>query len=136
LNLAPESAVGGSKNNEIVPGILEVRMCPHGRGIFALRPFHEGETVSIVAGGKVVRLPTSTKGYALRIGDDLYWDEIEAGEPSYWSNFLDHSDMANCKFLDIDVSLPSARLVATREISKGDELFLNYRDYHPGNPVF
>jgi hypothetical protein len=122
--------------NDRVSGVLEVRDCPHGRGVFALKDFNEGETIAIVVGGKFVRHPISTKGYALRVGDELYWDEASVDEPGYWSNFLDHSGATNCSFVDFEPALPGARLVAIRKIRDGDEMFLNYRDYHPDNPVF
>jgi hypothetical protein len=122
--------------NDRVLGVLEVRECPHGRGVFALRDFHEGELVSMVVGGKFVAHPISTKGYALRLGNELYWDEASVEDPGYWSNFLDHAGDANCRFVDFEPRLPGAKLVATRKVKKDDEMFLNYRDYHPGNPVF
>jgi hypothetical protein len=121
---------------EHVLGVLEVRRCPHGRGVFALKDFEEGETIATVIGGKFVKYPRSDKGYALRIGDELYWDEASIDEPGYWSNFLDHSNRANCKFVEFDARLPGARLVAIRKIAKDSEMFLDYGDYHPGNPVF
>jgi len=121
---------------ERIAGLLEVRDCPHGRGVFALRDFDEGEMVAVVVGGKFVARPRSTKGYALRIGDELYWDEALDDDPGYWSNFLDHSGSANCEFVDFEPTLPGAKLMATRKIGREDELFLNYRDYHPSNPIF
>jgi hypothetical protein len=120
---------------EKIEGVLEVRDCPHGRGVFALRDFGEGEMVVMVVGGEFVDCPTS-KSYALRIGDKLYWDEVRADSPAYWSNFLDHSDSANCRFVDFDPNLPGAKLVVIRRVRKSDEMFLNYRDYHASNPVF
>ena len=124
------------RSNEGVPGVVEVRNCPHGRGVFALRDFDEGATVAMVIGGEFTGRPKSTKGYALRIGEDLYWDEAPADAPGFWSNFLDHGRDPNCRFLDFDPNLPGAKLVATREIRKGDEMFLNYAEYHRNNPTF
>jgi hypothetical protein len=121
---------------EKIPGVLEVRSCPHGRGVFAVRDFDEGETVAVVVGGEYTARPRSTRGYALRIGDELYWDEAPGDSPGYWSNFLDHRGDPNCRFLDFDPSLPGAKLVAIRRIKSGDEMFLNYKDYHPSNPTF
>lgn len=121
---------------EEIEGVLAVRGCPHGTGVFALRDFQKGETIAMVIGGEFVSSPRSTKGYALRIGDRLYWDEAPKDAPGYWSNFLDHSAEANCRFLDFDAKLPGARLVAVRRIREGDEMFLNYGDYHPSNPTF
>ncbi|MDA4121924.1 MAG: SET domain-containing protein [Thaumarchaeota archaeon] len=125
-----------ARDSETVPGVLEVRSCPHGRGVFALRDFREGDTVSIVVGGEFTANPRSTDGHALRIGDSLYWDEVPVDSPIYWSNFLDHNGDPNCRFVDFDPSMPGARLVAVSTIRKGEEMFLDYRDYHPENPVF
>jgi hypothetical protein len=128
--------VYASALNEGIPGVLEVRDCPHGRGVFVLKDFRAGETVATVVGGKFVANPTSTKGYALRLGDELYWDEASFDDPGYWSNFLDHDDKANCRFVDFDPNLPGAKLVAISDVREGEEMFLNYRDYHASNPVF
>jgi hypothetical protein len=122
--------------SEGIEGTLEVRDCPHGRGVFALRDFDEGETVAMVVGGEFVKQPKSTNGYALRIEDNQFWDEIPAGDPAFWSNFLDHDNLANCRFVDFELDLPGARLIAVGRIEKGDELCLNYREYHKSNPVF
>ena len=122
--------------NERIPGVLEVRSCPHGRGVFAMRDFDEEETVAVVIGGEYTSRPKSTKGYALRIGEQLYWDEAPDDAPGYWSNFLDHCGDPNCRFLDFDPKLPGAKLVATRKIKSGEELLLNYGEYHPSNPTF
>jgi hypothetical protein len=105
-------------------------------GVFALRDFEEGEVVAAVVGGEYTARPRSTKGYALRIGDELYWDEAPADSPGYWSNFLDHRGDPNCRLVGFDPNPPSARLVAVRKIKSGDEMFLNYREYHPDNPAF
>lgn len=122
--------------NEKIRGILEVRNCHHGRGVFVLRDFDAGETIAVVIGGKFAASAKSTKGYALRIGDELYWDEASVDEPGYWSNFLDHDSEANCRFVDFEPRLPGAKLVATKRVRAGVEIFLNYRDYHPNNPIF
>jgi SET domain len=121
---------------EEIEGVLTLRECPHGRGVFALRDFREGETIAVVVGGEFAEHPKSTKGYALRLGDELYWDEASKKDPGYWSNFLDHSGGPNAKFVDFDPNLPGAKLKAIRNIRKGEEMFLNYTDYYPSNPVF
>ena len=121
--------------NERVEGIVEVRRCPHGRGVFALRDFLQGERIALVVGGDFTH-ETSSKGHALRIGEKLYWDEAPEDSPGFWSNFLDHSSEANCRFVGFDHSLPGATLLATRRIVKGEELFLDYAEYYPDNPTF
>ena len=112
-----------------------MRECPHGRGVFALRDFLEGDVVATVVGGEYTSQPKSN-GYALRLGEDLYWDEAPREAQGFWSNFLDHSSDPNCRFQDFEPSLPGARLVATRKIKSGEEMFLDYREYHPDNPIF
>jgi hypothetical protein len=121
---------------EQIPGVLEVRDCPHGRGVFALKDFAKGELVAMTIGGDYVATPKSTRSYALRLGEHLYWDEAPKDSPGYWSNFLDHNDDANCRFVDFDKRLPGAKLTAIRAIKRNQELSLNYRDYYPTNPVF
>ena len=121
---------------ERVEGVLAVWTCPHGRGVFALRDFKQNETIAVAVGGEFVEHPKSTRGFALRLGDAMYWDEAPEDAPGYWSNFLDHSAEASCRFVDFDPKLPGARLVAIRDIKAGQEMFLNYRDYHQSNPVF
>jgi len=69
--------------NERIPGALEVRDCPHGRGVFALRDFDADGLIDIVIGGDFVEQPRSSSRYALRIGDRLYWDEVPPDGPSF-----------------------------------------------------
>lgn len=122
-----------------VAGLLEVRKCPHGLGVFALRRFHPGDLIHSFENVMATTTPKSPprKRWALIIGnapggEHLFWDEEPRGSPNYWSNYLDHSRDANMRFL-IDVSKGSARLVATEDVEPGEELFLNYREYHPDN---
>jgi hypothetical protein len=121
--------------NERVEGLVEVRDCPHGKGVFALRDFLQGESIALVIGGDFTH-ETISKGHALRIGEELYWDEAPEDAPGFWSNFLDHSSQPNCRFVDFDRSLPGATLIATRRVGKGEELFLDYAEYYPDNPTF
>ena len=81
--------------------------------------------------------PTSTpRGkYALQIGENEYWDGFPRGSADYWSNFIDHSDDPNAVFV-IDGDRRRARFKATKPVRKGQELFINYREYYRTNPAF
>lgn len=81
--------------------------------------------------------PTSTPWgrYALRIGENEYWDGFPRGSPDYWSNFIDHSDDPNAVFV-FGEGKTVARLEAAKRIRKGQEIFLRYDSYHPTNPRF
>jgi hypothetical protein len=122
-----------------IAGLLQVRECPHGLGVFALRRFDEGDLIQSIGNMIVTTSPSSPpwKRWALIIGnapsgEHLFWDEEPEGSPDYWSNYLDHSVKSNVRFV-IDVSMRSARLVATESIGPGEELFLNYKEYHADN---
>ena len=81
--------------------------------------------------------PTSTPPgrYALQIGENEYWDGFPRGSPDYWSNFIDHGDDPNAVFV-FDEGRERAWLKAAKRIRKGQEIFLNYRDYYCSNPNF
>jgi len=120
-------------------GVLEVKRCPHGRGVFSKRKFGVGELIQTAERLTITTTPKSPprKRWALIIGKTpegkrLFWDEEDEGSVNYWSNFLDHSRQANVRLL-IDASKRTARLIATRSIDAGDELFLNYKEYDPDN---
>ena len=49
---------------------------------------------------------------------DLFWDEVSEDADEYWSNFLDHSDSPNVRFI-IDLEGRSARLLTVREVRSG-----------------
>jgi hypothetical protein len=116
---------------------VEVKVCPHGRGLFATED---------IAAGIVIRefddlalssgLAPGSKGkYALRIGEHEYWDGFPEGSPDYWSNFIDHSDDPNAVFV-IDRKHKSARLKAAKAIKRNQEIFIRYDSYHSLNPRF
>lgn len=119
--------------------ILEVRACPHGRGVFALRTFKEGDLIQTFDDVTTTTNPRSPpwKRWALIIGRTeggkrLFWDEEPEGSSLYWSNFLDHDTNPNVRFL-IDMQQRRARLIATRSIGIGDELLMDYKEYDPDN---
>ncbi|MDA4132772.1 MAG: SET domain-containing protein [Thaumarchaeota archaeon] len=115
----------------------EVKPCPHGKGVFATREFHDGEAIWTFE--DVVFVPRTKapleKSYSLRVGELGYWDEYPVESPHYWSNFIDHSDDPNARF-EFDLKRKTARLRASKHVRAGEEIFINYRDYHQDNPVF
>jgi len=124
---------------EGVEGLLEVRECPNGLGVFALRGIRAGSVIMEIDDIVITTTPKSPpwKRWALIVGSNprgehVFWDEAAEGSGDYWSNFLDHSEEANVRF-EIDTVKRSARLVATRRIEAGEELFLNYKEYHADN---
>jgi hypothetical protein len=124
---------------ERVEGLLQVKECPHGRGVFALRDFRPGETIRVMGHMTLTTTPRSPpwKRWAIIIGrtsdgKQLFWDEEEESSEDYWSNFLDHRKLANVRF-SIDLPKGMATLAAIRTIKSGDELFLNYKEYGPSN---
>ena len=119
--------------------VLEVKKCPHGRGVFATRTFRAGDELKMFREITITETPKSPswKRWALIIGRSsdgarLFWDEEPEDSPDYWSNFLDHSDWPNVRFI-IDIKDLTARLLATRSIEAGEELFLNYKEYDSDN---
>ncbi len=116
---------------------VEVRPCPHGRGLFASEE---------IARGRVIRQfddvalsshpkPGPEGDYALRMGEHLYWDGFPPGSPDYWSNFIDHRDEPNAAFV-FNLEKKMAWLKAVKTILKGDEIFINYSHYDSANPTF
>jgi hypothetical protein len=122
-----------------VEGLLEVRDCPHGRGVFASRGFHPGDLIWAFTKMDITTNPRSppSKRWALIIGrtpegERLFWDEASEGSSEYWSNFLDHSSEPNVRFT-IDISQGKASLLAIDSIRAGEELLLDYKEYDADN---
>jgi len=65
-------------------------------------------------------------------GEHLFWDEEGEGSGEYWSNFLDHRREPNVRY-SIDIEGRKASLSAIVPIKAGEELFLDYKEYHPDN---
>jgi SET domain-containing protein len=120
-----------------IRGLVEVRPCPHGRGLFASRDIASGSVIREFKDLVLSSRPSSTpRGrYALQIGESEYWDGFPRGSPDYWSNFIDHSDVPNAAFV-FDEGRTRAWLKAVSRIGKGEEIFLRYDSYHPTNPRF
>jgi len=118
-------------------GRVEVRQCPHGRGLFAMRDLPKGAL--IFAMNDLVLTPTPRsppeRSYALRVGEDEYWDEAPPDSPYYWSNFIDHSMDPNSVF-HIDKKNKAVTFRTTRPVKRGEEIFIRYDDYFPSNPTF
>ena len=117
--------------------VVEVRPCPHGRGLFARADIEKGAVIREFEGVVLVRHPTSAPEgkYALRVGENEYWDGFPQGTPDSWSNFIDHSDDPNAVFV-FDKKRKTAWLKASKPIKIGQEIFLKYDFYHPTNPHF
>src|SRR5437899_1167137 len=120
-------------------GALEVKGCPHGRGVFSKRKFGVGEVIQTAESLAITTTPRSPpwKRWALIIGKTsdgkrLCLDEEDERSAIYWSNFLDHSPEDNVRLL-IDAKKRTVRLIATKSIDAGEELFLNYKEYDPAN---
>lgn len=118
---------------------VDVRPCPHGRGVFSLREFLRRQVIQSFQDIDITTEPKSPpwKRWALIIGTTptgkhLFWDEEPRGSPLYWANFLDHGDKPNVRF-KIDMKQRTAKLVALRNIGRNEELLMNYRDCHPAN---
>jgi len=120
-----------------IRGLVEVRPCPHGRGLFASKDIARGSVIREFEDLALTSRPTSTpRGkYALQIGENEYWDGFPRGSPDYWSNFIDHSDDPNAVFV-FDSDKKRAWFKAKKRVGKGQELFINYRDYYYSNPVY
>jgi hypothetical protein len=120
-----------------IRGLVEVRPCPHGRGLFASKDIEKGSVIREFRDLVLTSQPTSTPQgrYALQIGENEYWDGFPRGSPDYWSNFIDHSDDPNALFV-FDQERTMAWLKAAKPIMKDQEIFLNYRDYYYSNPNY
>lgn len=120
-----------------VRGLVEVRPCPHGRGVFATRRFDKGSVIRRFDGLRLLPRPSDAPQgrYALQIGENLYWDGFPRGSADYWSNFIDHSDNPNAAFV-FDSGKTKAWLMATRGVAKGQEILIKYDSYYPANPRF
>ncbi|HVB95391.1 MAG TPA: SET domain-containing protein [Nitrososphaerales archaeon] len=120
-----------------IRGLVEVRPCPHGRGLFASKGIARGSVIREFRDIVLTSHPTSTpRGrYALQIGENEYWDGFARGNPDYWSNFIDHSDDPNSVFV-FEEGRTRALLKAAKPIRKGEEIFINYRDYYYSNPTY
>ena len=105
--------------------MIEVRDCPHGLGAFVIQNYAQGEIIALVSGGKLTSKPIDWT-HSLEMLSGVWWEAFTPDQEGYWSNFIDHSDSPNCDFIDFDREIPSAKLVALREIASGEELFMDY----------
>ena len=117
--------------------VVEVRPCPHGRGLFARANIAKGSVIQEFEDVVFTARPTSAPEgkFALRIGENDYWDGFPQASPDSWSNFIDHSDDPNAVF-SFDRERKRAWLKAAKTIRKGQEIFLRYDSYFPTNPRF
>ena len=85
-----------------IKGLVEVRPCPHGRGLaFASRDIGRGSVIREFEDIVLISHPSSSPHgrYALQIGENEYWDGFARGSPDYWSNFIDHAEYPNAVFV-------------------------------------
>ncbi len=90
---------------------------PHGRGLFATGPISAGELVLVFVGPHLTRAETidsPIEAYTVQVGPDDYINPAPPG------CFINHSCQPNTRFSASD------RLVASRDIRPGEELFFDY----------
>ena len=116
---------------------MEVRRCPHGRGLFARADIARGCVIREFEGVVFTARPTSAPEgkYALRIGENEYWDGFPQESQDFWSNFIDHADDPNAVFV-FDKERKRAWLKAAKAIKRGQEIFICYMDYYYLNPSY
>ena len=101
---------------------VEVRLTPSGRGVFAVEPIEEGETVAIYGGaaipGEILRsLSSDQQQRALQVADDVYlFTERDAGV----GHLVNHSCEPTCRMAG------EITLVAARRIEAGEEITYDY----------
>lgn len=110
---------------------VAVRRSPvHGRGVFALRTLAAGERIFEYK-GEVIDWSTAVKQfrkhgtaghtYFFGLSDGRVIDGGRGGNSARWVN---HACEANCEAIEVG---DRVFIHATRTISAGDELFLDYR---------
>lgn len=105
--------------------VIEVRNCPHGLGAFVTQGYAQGEIIAVISGGKLTPKPSDWT-HSLEMLRGVWWEAFSKDQDGYWSNFIDHSNSPNCDFINFDQKVPSAKIVALREIARGEELFMDY----------
>ncbi|MCL5011931.1 MAG: SET domain-containing protein-lysine N-methyltransferase [Patescibacteria group bacterium] len=86
----------------------------HGIGVFTKRPISSGEVFYIIPLSKTLSEPKDRIAY---IGDNTYVDDDEV------LNWVNHSCDPNS---DLNISEAPPALVAKRNISKGEEITVDY----------
>ena len=107
-----------------------MKRCPHGRGVFTLKSYRKGDLITVLS-NQIFTESTDSKGYALRISENLYWDE-DPKNPNDWTKYLDHSSTPNVH-LTFKPSEKTVLLKAIRDIEAGEELLIDYTEYYPVN---
>ncbi len=105
--------------------LIEVRSCPHGLGAFVTQSYSQDEIIALISGGKLTSKPKDWT-HSLEMLRGVWWEAFSEDQEGFWSNFVDHSDSPNCDFIDFDEKVPSAKIVALRDIAEGEELFMDY----------
>ncbi|MDG6904327.1 MAG: SET domain-containing protein-lysine N-methyltransferase [Nitrososphaerota archaeon] len=114
-------------------GLVEVRSCIHGKGLFAMIDLPLPTMIVEIKGVVFETAPTNpSTPYALRIGQNCYWDECPPESDLYWTNFIDHDNYPNSVFA-FSLDKKTAWLLTTKPVKKGEELFIKYDDYYGEN---
>jgi len=135
MHVPPGWKIIMEENNLRYREIVEVRQCPHGKGLFALVDMSLPTMIVEIHDVVFTSAPTSpSRRYALRVGENDYWDECPPESDLYWSNFIDHSNEPNTAFI-FDMERKTSWFVTTKPVKNGEELFIKYDDYYPTNPT-
>ena len=102
---------------------LELKNCPHGRGVFAKEPIEAGEEILQFEGAVVglEDLPepyTAETDYYLQVGENLFM-----GPSGKIDDYVNHSCEPNC---GIKFDVDAIKLVAIAQIDAGDQITFDY----------
>jgi SET domain-containing protein len=103
-------------------GLRVVRSRIHGYGVVATRPFRSGEVIAEVDGVALRLEEVVDDEYCLWVTDELYFDMVDQ------TRWINHSCSPNGEVetsVD-DQGTVSARIVALRDISAGEEISYDY----------
>ena len=103
-----------------IPGI--------GMGLFALRTIYKDDTIGpytgvVVTDDQANAEPYNTSHYMLWVCKDC--NIVSEGETAGYTRYINHSDNPNSRFV-VSTRWKTARVVATKRILKGQELFIDY----------
>ncbi len=105
-----------------IPGLQVVRSSIDGYGVIAERPFAEGEIIAEVDGVAWHLGEDVNDRYSLKITEEVFFDMVDQ------TRWINHSCDPNA---DVDAGLdenghPWAKIVAIRDIAKGEEIAYDY----------
>lgn len=128
---SPEAVISGSIHPMWGPGNIEMRFSPmHGCGIFAARDFLFGEIIEV---SPMIHLSPAQIGDNLKDYRFNSFDENISAVSLGFGSVYNHADHPNVHYAEASTlgDAPGAfryshMLTAARDISAGDELFINY----------